>query len=91
MDGINNAGSGRAEARKGNAFFIAIGWIAAVLSLFRYPFIFGVLGVIMGILATKSGSRAGLAVIIANIILMSVGLIFSDVIWNYTMHFLGYR
>lgn len=90
MDGMNNAGGREMAAGRSNTLFITIGWIAAILSLLRYPFIFGVLGVIMGILATKGGSRAGLAVIVANIILMSIGLIFSPVIWNYFTHFLGF-
>jgi hypothetical protein len=68
---------------------MVIGWISAVLSLFAYPFIFGVVGVIMGIMATKSGSRAGLSLIVTSIILMGIGLIFSGVIMNYTTHFLG--
>lgn len=90
MDRMNNAGGREMAAGRSNTLFITIGWIAAILSLLRYPFIFGVLGVIMGILATKGGSRAGLAVIVANIILMSIGLIFSPVIWNYFTHFLGF-
>ena len=86
MDGTNDV---RVTANRNRAIFIAIGWISAILSLFIYPFIFGVLGVIMGILATKGGSRAGLSVIIASIVLMGIGLIFSGVILNYTRHYLG--
>jgi hypothetical protein len=69
---------------------IAIGWICAILSLFIYPFVFGVAGVIMGILATKSNNRAGLSVIVGSILLMGVGLIYSGVILNYTRHYLGF-
>jgi hypothetical protein len=43
----------------------------------------------MGILATKKGSRAGLALIVGSIVLMGIGLIFSGVIVNYTRHYLG--
>ena len=89
MEGMNNVE--KFERGKGTVLFAIIGWITALLSLFRYPFVFGVAGVILGILATKGGSRAGLPVIVANIILMSIGLIFSDILWNYAMHFLGYR
>ena len=90
MEGMNNVE--RYEERgKGTAFFAVFGWLTAILSLIRYPFVFGVAGVIMGILATKGGSKAGLPVIVANIIFMSIGLIFNDIIWNYAMHFLGYR
>jgi uncharacterized membrane protein len=71
------------------AVFITLGLICAVLSLFIYPFIFGVVGVIMGILVTKEGSKAGLPVIVTSIILMGIGLIYSGVILNYTRHYLG--
>lgn len=63
-------------------FFLVAGWISAVVSLFAYPFIFGVLGVVMGILAAKRGSKGGLPLIIASMALMAVGLIFSGVILN---------
>jgi hypothetical protein len=68
---------------------VILGWIFAIASLIAYPFIFGVLGVTMGILASKKGSRAGLPVIVASIILMTAGLIFSGVIMNYLTHYLG--
>jgi hypothetical protein len=74
---------------RGSGVFLSIGWIAAIISLFLYPFIFGVLGVIMGILATKRHSRAGITLIMASIILMGIGLIYSGVLMNYTRHFLG--
>ncbi|TYQ16850.1 UNVERIFIED_CONTAM: hypothetical protein Cloal_3425 [Acetivibrio alkalicellulosi] len=77
------------RATAGNVVLIIIGWISAIMSLFMYPFIFGFLGVVMGIMATKSGSRAGLSVIVASIILMATGLIFSGAILNYTRHLLG--
>jgi uncharacterized membrane protein len=89
MDEMNSAGSSRVTAERSNVLFIIIGWIAAVLSLFIYPFIFGILGVIMGVLASKGGSRAGVPLIAASIILMGIGLIFSGVILNYTRHLLG--
>ncbi|MCR4435023.1 MAG: hypothetical protein QHH06_06545 [Clostridiales bacterium] len=76
-------------ATRGKGLFLAIGWISAILSLFIYPPIFGVLGVIMGILSTKGGSRAGLAVIVASIVLMGIGLIYSGVLLNYLRHFMG--
>lgn len=89
MDGMNNNGNNQAVVRRSNGLFIAIGWISALLSLFIFPFIFGVLGVIMGILATKNGSRAGLPIIVANILLMGIGLIFSPVLRNYARLILG--
>ncbi len=89
MGEFNNNGINQAAITKRSGIFITVGWISAFLSLFIYPFIFGVLGVIMGIIANKNGSKAGISIIIANIVLMGIGLIFSGVILNYTRHFLG--
>lgn len=89
MGEVNNEGTDKVVIAKKSGIYIAIGFISAVLSLFVYPFIFGVFGVIMGIIANKNGSKAGISVIIANILLMGIGLIFSGVILNYTRHFLG--
>jgi hypothetical protein len=89
MDRINQNGSISSSAVKGTAFYLALGWIAAVVSLVRYPFIFGVVGVIMGIIANKKGSKASMPLILASIVLMAVGLIFSGVFYNYIKHALG--
>lgn len=83
------ADSGKRELEKGSALYVTLGFISAIISLFIYPFFFGVLGVIMGILATKRGSRAGVAVIIANIVLMGAGMIYGPVLRNYFMQMLG--
>lgn len=88
MEFMNNTSGTRTEAR-GSMVFLIIGWISAIISLVRYPFIFGVLGVIMGILATKRGSRVGLGLIMTSIILMAIGLIFGGVFFNYLSHYLG--
>jgi hypothetical protein len=89
MDRVNQNGSISSSAGKGTAVYLVIGWIAAVVSLVRYPFVFGVVGVIMGIIANKKGSRAAMPLIIASIILMAVGLIFSGVFYNNLRHVLG--
>ncbi|MDP4182833.1 MAG: hypothetical protein Q8942_17325 [Bacillota bacterium] len=67
---------------------VIIGWICAILSLFVVPYAFGVLGVVMGVIVSKNGSRLGLPIIIMSIILMGIGLLFSGVIMNYTSHYL---
>lgn len=85
---MNNIDAQEKTAR-GTWLLITIGIISAVVSLFAYPFIFGVAGMIMGILSTKNGSRAGLFLIVASIVLMGIGLIFSGVIMNYARHYLG--
>lgn len=74
---------------KSSGLLIVLGFICAIASLFIYPFIFGVVGVILGILATKNGGRAGLSVVVLSIILMAVGLIYGGVIRNYVTHYLG--
>lgn len=43
----------------------------------------------MGILATKNGSKAGLTVIIVNMIFMAIGLIFSEIIADYIMNLIS--
>ena len=86
---MDDMGNERLTRMRSNTLFIVLGWISAVMSLFLYPFIFGVLGIILGILSTKDGSRAGIALIVGSIILMGIGLIFSGVIMNYARHFIG--
>jgi len=54
------------------------GWVSALMSLFLYPFVFGMLGVISGILATKNNkSRIGVYLVVFSILLMGIGLAFS--------------
>lgn len=77
------------KTARGTGILAAIGIISAIVSLFAYPFIFGFIGVIMGILSTKDGSRTGLFIIVASIILMGIGLIFSGAIMNNARHYLG--
>lgn len=88
MEGMNQTGNTRAAGR-GSGVLLTIGWVSAIISLFRAPFIFGVVGVIMGILATKNGSRAGLALIITSIALMAIGLFFNGVFYNYISRVFG--
>ena len=76
------------QVGKWNVLLIIAGWIFALASLVAYPFIFGVLGVVMGIVASKKGSRAGLGLIVGSIILMAAGLMFSGVIMNNLKHIL---
>jgi hypothetical protein len=89
MDEINRNGSISRVAGKPTVIYLVIGWIAAVASLVRFPFVFGLVGVIMGIIANKNGSRAAMPLIIGSILLMAVGLIFSGVFYNYLRHALG--
>lgn len=98
MDEINNNRMDKDENMNGgevaaiprySTIFIVIGWISAVISLMAFPFVFGIVGVIMGVLATKNGSKAGLPLIAASIVFMGIGLIYSNVIMNYIRHYTG--
>lgn len=72
------------RANKKNIFYLAAGWTAALVSLARYPFIFGVAAVAAGVMAGKNGSgKAGIILILSSIICMGLGLIFSNVLYNY--------
>ncbi|HHV95308.1 MAG TPA: hypothetical protein GXX37_02345 [Clostridiaceae bacterium] len=67
----------------GSGLYLAIGWIAAIMSLAAYPFVFGVVGIIMGVLASKNQSKGGLPLIFGSIILMGIGLMFGHIIMDY--------
>jgi hypothetical protein len=85
---MNTNGFASAET-KSSTFLLVIGWISAIISLIKFPFIFGVLGVIMGILATKNGSKGGLPLIMASMILMAAGLFLNNIIFGYLRHLIG--
>lgn len=75
MNNIQNILGLSASESIRKALLLMAGWVSAVLALFIYPFVFGMLGVICGILATKnSRSRIGIYLVVSAIILMGVGL-----------------
>lgn len=72
------------------AILLFIGWISAFLSLIVLPFVFGMIGVITGILATKNNkSRLGVYLVVSSIILMGLGLAFSGKILHLTRDLLN--
>lgn len=81
--------SNYSSATRGAVLLGVLGILCALASLLLYPWAFGIAGVVLGILATKGGSRIGIPVIIISIVLMGIGLIYSGVILNYTTHYLG--
>ncbi|HEX3028966.1 MAG TPA: hypothetical protein VHT34_06630 [Clostridia bacterium] len=89
MDGMNSNRTSRVGAGKYNILLSTIGWISAIISLVIYPPIFGLVGVISGILLSKGGSRTGLPLIMSSVIFMGIGLIFNGVIFNYLRHYIG--
>lgn len=75
MNNIQNILGISASENIRKILLLVAGWISAVLALFLYPFVFGMLGVICGILATKNNkSRIGIYLVISSILLMGVGL-----------------
>jgi|GEM_PF-2156194 len=59
--------------------YLFMGWLSAILSLFFYPFVFGMIGVISGILSTKNNkSRMGVFLVVSSIVMMGLGLAFSS-------------
>lgn len=76
MDNVQEYSNQSVSYKK--AVLLLAGWVSAVLSLFIYPFVFGMLGVIAGILATKNNkSRIGVYLVVVSILLMGIGLVFS--------------
>lgn len=88
MDYSYNSGSAGKPAA-GSILFLLIGWITAVLSLIRYPYLFGVIAVVMGIMASKNGRRGGLKLILASILFIAAGLIFNEIFFNCLKHVIG--
>lgn len=74
FDNMNENSSKNEVSAGGSLLYLVIGWISAILSLITYPFIFGIVGIIMGVLSTKNQSRGGLPLIIGTLLLMSIGL-----------------
>jgi len=86
---MRNSDSVSTAGRTG-VFLLVIGWISAIISLIRYPFVFGVIGVIMGVISSKNGGKSTLALIVTSIICMALGLMFNGVLYNYLSHYLGF-
>lgn len=74
-----------------SVLFVVLGFVMALASLIAHPYslITGIVGVALGILATKSHNRTGIAVIITNIILLGIGMIYSGAILAYLRHITG--
>lgn len=77
------------KAAKNARWFIALGWIFAVVSLFFLPVVFGVLGVVMGIAANKKGHGGGITLIAASILMMVIGILAGAVLNTFLRMFLG--
>ncbi len=85
MNNVQGISHQNVSLKKG--ILLLTGWVSAILALFIYPFVFGMLGVISGILATKNNkSRIGVYLVVASIIFMGVGLAFSTKILPLVYH-----
>jgi len=89
MDKVDQAVKGRTASKTGIILTTAAGWTAAVISLVRYPFIFGVAAIILGIWISKKGSKAGMPLVAASILLMAAGLIFNSMLYDYLKSIVG--
>lgn len=90
MDKADQEAGTAGTAAKRNLFYLAAGWAAVLVSLARYPFVFGVAAVAAGVMVGKSGSgRAGIILIISSIICTGIGLVFSNVFFDYLKFALG--
>ena len=90
MDKVVRAGKpGRTLPKTGMILCAAAGWAAALASLVRYPYVFGAAAIILGIRVSKGGSRAGMPLVAASILLMAAGLIFNDMLYEYLKIIVG--
>lgn len=76
MENVHEISNRNENLKRG--LFLVLGWISAFSSLVLYPFVFGMIGVISGILATKNNkSRIGVILVMSSIVLMGIGLVFN--------------
>ncbi|KID42313.1 zinc ribbon domain-containing protein [Fructilactobacillus fructivorans] len=54
---------------------LIFGWLSAGVSLLFVPFLFGIIGVVLGVIELKYHETAGILLIIASVILMIFGII----------------
>lgn len=70
-------------------WYIGIGWIFAITALFFLPLLFGILGIIMGVIANRKGHRGGTIVIVANILMMVIGVLTGAILSTFLKMFLS--
>lgn len=72
------------RAAKKSMFYLVAGWTAVIISLARYPFIFGVAAVAAAVMAGKNGNgRAGVILVISGIVCTGIGLVFGNDFYNF--------
>ncbi len=90
MDKVDQtSNTGRNAKGAGTLPYIAAGWLSAAASLIRYPFIFGAAAIMLGIGISRKGSRAGMPLVAASILLMAVGLMLDNIVYDYLKNAIG--
>lgn len=81
--------TGRAAPKVVTILCAASGWAAAVASVISYPYIFGAAAIILGIRVSKGGSRMGMPLVAASILLMAAGLMMNGMLYDYLRNAVG--
>jgi hypothetical protein len=68
--------------------YITLGWIFAITSIFLLPFVFGPLGIAMGLIAKSKGAQ-GKRVITFSIVFAIIGLLLQAITITFFRTFLG--
>lgn len=90
MDKVVRIGRpGGALPKAGIILCTAAGWAAAAASLVRFPYIFGAAAIMLGIRLSRGGSRSGMPLVAASMLLMAAGLVFSDTLYEYLKNIAG--
>jgi hypothetical protein len=90
MDKVDqSSNTSRTAKGAGTVLYIAAGWSAAAVSVVVYPFIFGAAAIILGIRVSQKGSRAGMPLVAASILLMAVGLMLNNAVYDYLKNAIG--
>ncbi|WHH57382.1 hypothetical protein [Petroclostridium sp. X23] len=88
MERIDNDQNFDRIEHNGGRTYIILGYVFAALSLIFQPIVFGILGVIMGVVANRKGSK-GTLVIILSVVLALSGMIINALIMAFFKTFLG--
>lgn len=75
---------GNQFSQKANVLYIPFGFISAIISLFIFPPIFGILSIYCGYKAYEQGFKGfGIGVMVFGIIAMLFGMVFGIIYWTF--------
>lgn len=69
------------QAVRSRVMLPVAGLISAIIAIFVYPLIFGVIGVVAGIFSCRGSNKAGVALIWTALVCMAAGL-FRDILFH---------